>query len=323
MIGLRNGRSVFRYVALRTFSLVSTLFFASILVFVVLNVLPGKPAQVILGTQATPESVRLLTDKLGLNKPLYVQYFHWMSGLVSMHLGNSYISGQPIEPEIAAALSVTVPLVIFGMIVGVLTSVPLGVLSAINYRKKAGLFLSAVSQVGIAVPNYVLGVVLITVLAVDVHLFPSSGFVPWSQSVSQAIYSLSLPGISLGLVQAAILSRYIKTAVLDVLNSQYIRTARAKGLRLMPALLRHGMRNASLPILTVLGMELSGLIVGAVVIEAVFTLPGVGTLLLSSVSNRDLIVVQDIVLLVAFVVMAVNWLIDILYVVVDPRIGLR
>ena len=319
----RTGSGFTRYLARRLISLAITLLLASILVFTVLNVLPGTPAQVILGTQATPSSVAKLTVKLGLDRPLIDQYLTWIRGLITLHLGNSYISGQPILPVIQAAAEVTGPLIVIGLLVGLLVAVPLGIASALHHDRRTGTLFSTLAQIGIAVPNFVLGIVLIIVFAVDLKVLPASGFTTWSTSIGQALRSLILPGVSLGLVEGAILSRYIRAAVLEVLRADYLRTARAKGFTPRKALVRHGLRNAAIPVVTVLGMELSGLIIGAVVIEAVFTLPGLGSLLLSSVANRDLITVQDVVMLVATSVLVVNLVVDLLYRVIDPRIGLR
>ncbi len=291
--------------------------------FLVLAVLPGKPAQVILGTQATPASVRALTRKLGLDKPLWRQYADWIGGLLSGHLGNSYISGLPIRSEMGNALEVTLPLIGLGLLVGIIIAVPLGVIAAVRDRHASGMVASVANQIGIAIPNFVLGILLIIVIGVKLHLLPTGGFAGWSTSPLGAIKALILPGISLGIVEGAIVGRYIRTSVREVLSSDYLRTARAKGLTRWQALVRHGFRNAAVPVLTVLGLELAGLIVGAVVIENVFTLPGMGTLLLQAVNNRDLIMVEDIVVMIAAVVLVVNFLVDIAYHVLDPRIGLE
>lgn len=299
-----------------------TLAVASVVVFLVLAVLPGKPAEVILGTQATPAAVRQLTEKLGLDKPLWHQYIDWIGGILSGHLGTSYISGQPIASELGSALQVTGPLVGLGVVVGLGIAVPMGVLSAVRSRRASGVVVSVLNQIGIAVPSFVLGILLIIVAGVELHLLPTGGFTGWSNP-GAALRSLVLPAIALGVVEGAIVGRYVRSAVLDVLTSDYLRTARAKGLTPAKALIRHGLRNISVPVLTVLGLELAGLIVGAVVIENVFTLPGMGTLLLQSVDNRDLIVVEDIVLLVATAVLVVNFLVDIVYHVLDPRIALE
>lgn len=312
-----------RYLAVRIAVLLATLGAASIVVFLVLAVLPGKPAQVILGTQATRSSVAALTAKLGLDRPLWRQYWGWIGGLLRGDPGRSYVSGLPIAGEIGPALAVTGPLIGLGLVVGLAVALPLGVLAALRARALSGTVLAAASQLGIAIPNFVLGILLILLIGVKAHLLPTGGFVPWSVSPLQALRSLVLPAISLGIVEGAILARYVRTAVLDVLSSDYLRAARAKGFRPAGALWRHGCKNVAVPVLTVLGLELSGLIVGAVVIENVFTLPGVGTLLLEAVQNRDLIVVEDIVLLVAVVVLAVNFAVDLAYHLLDPRIELN
>jgi peptide/nickel transport system permease protein len=312
---------VTRYLARRLATLVATLVAASVAVFCLLAILPGKPAQVILGTQATPQSVAQLTKQLGLDEPLSQQYLDWVHGLVTGRFGNSYISQLPIGHQIGQALAVTGPLVLLGLLVGVLVAVPLGVAAALFRRNAAGPAITAGSQIGIAVPNFIAGLLLIYVFSVKLGWLPASGFVTWSQDPWQAFKSLVLPGIALGVVEGAVLSRYVRSAVLDVLRSDYLRTARAKGLTRRQALVRHGFRNGSIPVLTVVGLELPSLIVGAVVIENVFTLPGVGTLLLQAVDNRDLIVVQDVVMLVALTVLLVNFLVDVSYRLLDPRIG--
>ncbi len=291
--------------------------------FAVLAVLPGSPAQVILGTQATPSAVHALSAKLGLDQPLWERYARWVGGLVTGHLGRSYISGRPIAGQIGSALQVTGPLVGLGLVVGLAVALPLGVLGALRHRRPSGVAISAASQVGIAVPNFVAGILLIIVFAVALHLLPAGGFTPWAVAPVTAIRSLALPAVALGVVEGAILSRYVRSAVLDVLRSDYLRTARAKGLRPAQALWRHGLRNAAVPVVTVLGLEVAGLIVGAVVVENVFTLPGVGTLLLQSVQNRDLLTVEDIVMMIAGVVLVVNLLVDLSYHLLDPRIGAR
>jgi peptide/nickel transport system permease protein len=309
------------YLARRLATLVATLVAASVAVFCLLAILPGKPAQVILGTQATPESVARLTKQLGLDKPLAQQYLDWVHGLLTGRYGSSYISQLPVGHQLGQALAVTGPLILFGMVVGILVAVPLGVAAALLRRRAAGPMITAGSQIGIAVPNFIAGLLLIYVFAVKLGWLPASGFVTWSDDPWQAFKSLVLPGISLGVVEGAVLSRYVRSAVLDVLRSDYLRTARAKGLSRRQALVRHGFRNGSIPVLTVLGLELPSLIVGAVVIENVFTLPGVGTLLLQAVDNRDLIVVEDVVMLVALTVLVVNFLVDVSYRLIDPRIG--
>jgi peptide/nickel transport system permease protein len=309
-----------RYFARRLVTLIVTLVAASLVVFSLLSILPGSPAQVILGTQATPDAVKTLTAQLGLDHSLAWRYGHWVHGLVTLNLGNSYISQLPIGHQIVQSLAVTAPLIGFGMLVGILIAVPLGVAAALLRRNVAGAAVTSFSQIGIAVPNFIAGLLLILVFAVHLGWLPASGFTPWSQNAWLAFKSLVLPAIALGAVEGALLSRYVRSAVLDVLRSDYLRTARAKGLTRGRALVRHGFRNGAIPLLTVLGLEIPSLIIGAVVIENVFTLPGVGTLLLQAVSNRDLLVVQDIVMLVAVAVLVANFLVDASYRLLDPRL---
>lgn len=309
------------YLLRRVALLLVTLVAASVVVFAVLSVLPGSPAQVILGTQATPASVHALSAKLGLDEPLWRQYLHWVGGLVTGHMGTSYVSSRPIGPELGRALEVTGPLVALGLVVGLVVAVPLGLAGALRHGRASGAALSSLSQVGIAVPNFVAGILLIIVFSVRLRLLPASGFTPWSAAPAGALRSLVLPAVAIGVVEGAILSRYVRAAVVDAVSSPYMRTARAKGLRPAQALWRHGLRNAAVPVVTVLGLEVAGLIVGAVVVENVFTLPGVGTLLLSAVANRDLLVVEDVVMLVAAVVLVVNLLVDLSYRLLDPRIS--
>jgi len=317
------GGSTFARFLLRRFTiLLVTLFVASVAVFAVLAVLPGKPAQVVLGTAATPASVKAETAKLGLDEPLWRQYAHWAGGLLSGRLGRSYISQGPIAPEIGQALTVTGPLVGLSMAVGLVVGTGLGIASAVRHRKPSGAVLSTISQLGIAVPNFVGGILLLFIVSVKLHLLTGAVFNGWSKGPGQALEALVLPSIALGLAEGAILSRYVRSSVLEVLRSDYLRTARAKGLRPYQVLVRHGLRNAAVPVVTVLGLELAALLVGAVVVENVFTLPGLGTMLVQAVNNRDLLVVQDIVFLIAGSVLVVNLLVDISYRLLDPRIGL-
>jgi peptide/nickel transport system permease protein len=287
-----------------------------------MNVLPGSPAQVILGTAATPQSVHALTIKLGLDKPLWVQYGHWIGGLLSGRLGVSYISQQPIAPELGRAAVTSAELVGLGLLVAVVVALPLGVLSAVWHRRAVGSGISVLSQLGIAVPNFVAGSLLLSIVVVKLGWLPGNDQLLPQEGFSQSMRMLVLPAIALGLAEGAILSRFVRSGVVDVLGSDFLRTARAKGLRQRQALVRHGLRNAALPVMTVLGLQLTALVVGAVIVESVFSVPGLGQLLVQEVNNRDLIVVQDIVLLVAAIVLIVNLLVDVSYRLIDPRIGL-
>jgi peptide/nickel transport system permease protein len=318
--GYAGGRSLARFLLRRLLVLVSTLIVASIGVFCLLAVLPGSPALAILGTAATPASVRQLTAQLGLNQPLWHQYLHWAGGLLSANLGTSYISQQPIGPEIGQTLTVTGPLIVMGLAVGLLVGLALGILAARYHRGFSGAGLSVLGQLGIAVPNYVAGILLLTIITVKLHWLQGSAFNGWAGGIGQGLESLLLPSIALGLAEGAVLSRYVRASVVEVLRSDYLRTARAKGLRPGQALIRHGLRNAAVPVVTVFGLQLTGLLVGAIIVENVFTLPGLGTMLVQAINNRDLIVVQDIVMLIVATVLVVNLLVDISYRLLDPRI---
>lgn len=293
---------------------------ASLLVFWVMTVLPGDPARVALGVNATPAAVETMRARFGLDRPLVVQYADWAGGLARGDLGVSYVSEAPIGPQLADRLAVTAWLVGVGMLVAAVVAVPVGVVMAAWHRRPAGLALSALTQLGVAVPAFLAGIIAVTVFAVRLRWLPANGWTPPSVDPAMFARQLALPAVSLGAVQGAVLARYVRSAVLDVLREDFLRTARAKGLTLWRALARHGLRNAAVPVVTVLGLQLATLLVGAVVIERVFVIPGVGSLLLDAVANRDLLVVGDVVMVLVVVVLTVNFLVDVLYLALDPRL---
>ncbi|WP_433509613.1 ABC transporter permease [Nonomuraea sp. CA-143628] len=300
--------------------LLASLVVSSVMVFAFMAVLPGDPARVALGVNASDAAVAQLREEFGLNRPLAAQYLSWVHGLVTFDPGNSYISHTPIGPQIADRLLVTLWLVGTAMVLAFILAVPMATLMAMRHRRPSGLILSALSQVGVAVPAFLAGILLITVFAVGLGWLPANGWTPPAQDPVLFLKQLVLPALSLGLVQGAVLTRYVRSAVLDVLREDYLRTARAKGLRPTRALLRHGLRNAAVPVVTVMALQLATLLVGAVVIERVFVIPGLGSLLLDSVSNRDLIMVQDVVMIIAMAVLLVNFLVDVIYLMIDPRL---
>lgn len=304
----------------RTAVLVVSLAVSSVLVFAFMAVLPGDPARVALGVNATDEAVTELRRQFGLDRPLPTQYFDWIGGLFRGDFGTSYVSKAEIGPQIVDRFQVTLWLVLAGMVIALLVAVPAGTIMAARHRKVSGLALSTLSQVGVAVPAFLAGIMLIMVFAVKLGWLPANGWTPPAQDPSMFLRQLILPALSLGLVQGAVLTRYVRSAVLDVLREDYLRTARAKGLRPFPALWRHGLRNAAVPVVTVLGLQLATLLIGAVVVERVFVIPGLGSLLLDGVSNRDLLVVQDVVMVLVIAVLVVNFLVDLLYVALDPRL---
>jgi peptide/nickel transport system permease protein len=297
-----------------------TIVVASMIVFGVMAVLPGDPAVVALGVNADPELLQQTREQFGLDRPLVEQYLSWAGGLLQGDFGISYVTDAPIAPLIVDRLLVTLWLVGLGLLVAVALAVPLGVASAVWHRKARGTALAAMSQAGMAVPAFVLAILLVSIFAVRLQWVESSGWVPPAEDPVEFLKQIALPVLSLGLVQAALLSRYVRSATLDVLREDYLRTARAKGLTPGRALVKHGLRNASIPVVTVLGLQVVALLVDAIIIEVIFVVPGLGSLLLESVSNRDLLTVQGVVMVIVGVVLVVNLLVDLLYVAIDPRL---
>ncbi|MBB4933343.1 peptide/nickel transport system permease protein [Lipingzhangella halophila] len=293
---------------------------ASVVVFAFMAVLPGDPARVALGTNATPEAVAQMHERYGTDRPVLVQYWDWVSGLATGDFGRSYVSGAEIGPQILDRLQVTLWLVLSGMLVALLIALPLGVAAAMRHRHLSGTLLSGFSQLGVAVPNFLVGIMLITLFAVHLRWLPSGGWTAPAEDPGAFARRLVLPAVSLGLVQGAILTRYVRSAILDVLREDYLRTARAKGMRPYQALVRHGLRNAAIPVVTVLALQLATLLIGAVVIERVFVIPGLGSLLLDGVGNRDLLLVQGVVMVLVLAVLLLNFVVDVLYTALDPRI---
>lgn len=293
---------------------------ASIVIFAFMAVLPGDPAQVALGVNSTPELIARTRQEFGLDRSLITQYFDWVGGVFTGDFGQSYVTREPIGPQLIDRLGVTLWLVGTAIVIALLIAIPIGTVAAVWHRNPAGAVLSGLSQVGVAVPAFLAGILLVQVFAVRFGWLPSGGWTPPNQDISEFLSGLVLPALSLGFVQGAVLTRYVRSSVLDVLREDYLRTARAKGLRPYPALVRHGLRNAAVPVVTVLGLQLATLLVGAVVVERVFVLPGLGSMLLDSVASRDLLAVQGIVLVLVAGVLLVNFLVDTLYAVIDPRL---
>lgn len=308
------------YVIRRIGVYVFSLILASILVFVVMSVLPGDPATVMLGTRATPESVAALRSELGLDRPLVVQYLDWFTGMIQGDLGESVFTGQAIGPQIADRLAVTLPLALMALTMTTLIAFPLGVFAAARHRKAGDAVVSVLSQVGLAVPAFWAGLMLITVFAINNRWFPASGFPGWGESVGQSLRALVLPAFSLAIVQSSIITRYVRSAVLETLREDYIRTARSKGLSQSQALWRHGLRNAAIPVLTILGLQFAALLGGTVIIETVFVLPGLGRMLLDGITGRDLPLVQGGAFVIVAFILTINLLVDLSYRVIDPRV---
>ncbi len=308
------------YLTSRLAWLLVSLLIASVLVFTVVNVLPGDVALIMLGTSATPEAVEILRQQLGLDRPAWLRYLEWLTGLLRLDFGTSLLSRSEVAPLILQKVSVSGPLALASAAVAVGIGVPLGVLAGVHYHRLSGVLIAGLSLLGIAVPAFWAGLLLATVFAIQLRWLPAGGFTDWTDDPLAALRSLILPSLALGLVQGAVLMRYVRSAVIEVQREDFIRTARAKGLTSWQALRRHGFRYAAIPIVTILGIQLTSLLVGAIVVENVFVLPGLGRLLFQSVGNRDLIVVQDLVLLLTAVVLVVNFVVELTYRLLDPRI---
>ncbi|MFF4615423.1 ABC transporter permease [Nonomuraea jabiensis] len=308
------------YLVKRLAVLVASTVVAGVVVFAFMALLPGDPAEVALGVNATPDAVAALRKQFGTDRPPVVQFFDWFGGLLQGDFGTSYVTSSPIGPQISDRLGVTAVLVLGGMLVALVIAVPLGTFAAVHHRNPLGAAISALSQVGIAIPAFLAGILLVFVFAVQAQALPSGGYVPIAENPAEWLLSLLLPWLSLGLVQGAVLTRYVRSAVLDVMREDYLRTARAKGRGSTGALWRHGLRNASIPVVTVLGLQLATLLIGAVVVERVFVIPGLGDLLLNGVAGRDLLLVQGVVMVLVAAVLLINFVVDVVYRVLDPRL---
>jgi peptide/nickel transport system permease protein len=312
------------FVLKRLLSFLATLAVASMLVFAVLELLPGNAAEVILGESATPESLAALQQKLGLDRPALTRYTQWVGGLLTGHTADSISYSTPTASLIVERLRVSLPLAVMAMVLTVVLALGLGVYAASRQHQWADVGVMTASQLGIAMPNFWFAILLILVFAVKLQWVSAGGFPGWTEDDGGGLWpgikALLLPAIALALVQAAILARVTRSALLEVMCEDFVRTARAKGLNKRQALWRHVLRNALIPVLTVAGLQFANLITGAIVIENVFVLPGVGRLVFQAIANRDLVLVRDVVMLLAAVVVLVNFVVDVLYAWIDPRL---
>ncbi|MBV1707995.1 MAG: ABC transporter permease [Hyphomicrobiales bacterium] len=311
------------YLLQRLMILIATLVLASVVIFAVLDILPGNAAQTMLGASATPQTVAALAHKLGLDQPAPLRYGEWISGLVRGNLGRSYAYHSSIAALISASLKISGPLALLAMVIAATVALVAGMAAAARHGKASDGAIMMASQIGLAVPNFWFGIMLVLVFAVNWRLLPSGGFPGWTPDPLRAFSALILPALALGLVQAAILTRVTRSALLDVLHEDYIRTARAKGLTPQAIIRRHALPNAMIPILTIMGLQLANLVAGAVVVENVFSLPGLGRLIFQSISNRDTPVVADCVLLLVAIVIGVNFLVDLACAMIDPRLRMQ
>jgi peptide/nickel transport system permease protein len=304
----------------RLITLVATLVGTSIVVFLVLEILPGNAAQILMGPDASPEAVEALARKLGIDRPATERYWTWVSGLVVGDLGLSYAYSTPVGEIVLERLTVTVPLAMMAMLFTTVLALAAGIYAASRHNKVGDVGIMGLTQIGIAIPNFWFAILLILLFSVYLGWFSAGGFPGWDEGILNGLRALLLPALSLAVVQSAILARITRSAVLEVLREDFVRTARAKGLTERAALWGHVLRNALIPVITVMGLQFAELLAGTIVVESVFYLPGLGRLIFQSISNRDLIVVRNCVMLLAAMVVIVNFVVDVLYAVIDPRV---
>jgi peptide/nickel transport system permease protein len=311
------------YLFKKMITLVVLLFLVSITVFSVLFVLPGDPAQIILGINATPESLAALRAELGLDRSFLCQYLDWIGRLLTGQSHQSIHYKMPVFELIASRLAVTGPLALIAMVFAVIISIPFGIYAARHQNQKGDVMVMAFTQLGLATPEFWLGILLVLFFSVELNWFAAGGFPGWSTDVWGSLKALLLPAFALGVIRASILTRLTRSSMLEVLSEDYVRTARAKGLHERTVVYVHALRNALIPVLTIMGLQLGQLLAGAIIIENVYFLPGLGRLVFTSIGMRDLPVVRDIVLIMATAVVLVNFIVDLAYAYVDPRIKLR
>jgi peptide/nickel transport system permease protein len=312
------------FLAKRAATFIATLLVASAVVFAVLELLPGNAAQLMLGATATPEAVAALERKLGLDQPPLTRYLAWVGGLVQGRTGISHFYETPSSQLIAERLVVSLPLAVMAMLLTTVVALGLGLYAASRHNRAGDVAVMAASQAGLAIPSFWFAILLILLFAVKLQWVSAGGFPGWREADGggpwQGFKALILPAVALAAVQAAILARVTRSAVLEAMQEDYVRTARAKGLGRRAVLWRHVLRNAMIPVLTVMGLQFANLVTGTIVVENVFVLPGIGRLVFQAIANRDLILVRDVVMLLAAVVVAVNFVVDVLYALIDPRL---
>ncbi len=311
---------MFGYVVRRFATAMVSIVLASGLVFGALLAVPGDPAEIILGLNASPEALAALRLKLGLDTPPLERYVNWLAGIARGDFGESINYQKPVTGLIVDRLEVSVPLAVGAALIACLLAVPMGITAALNRGKALDPAITSLSQLGAAVPSFWLGLMFILLFAVRLHWFPAGGYTPWSRDALATLRSLALPTVALGLGQAAVMTRMTRAAMLEVLSQDFIRTAKAKGLPWQRVILVHGLRNALVTLVTILGLSLSNVFIGSIIIEQVFALPGLGRLALTAIGTRDFPLLQGEILIYASTIVLLSFLVDISYGFLDPRI---
>ncbi|TKI47709.1 ABC transporter permease [Lysinibacillus tabacifolii] len=311
------------YMIRRFILLMTTILLVSMITFGVFQILPGDPVRTMLGTEADATQIENLRSELGLDRPLYEQYTDWIKGLLTGELGHSIRFSVPVKDLLLDRLPVTMSLAVLTLTIVLMVSLPLGMFAARRQNKLRDVSLSTLTQIGMAVPSFWLGMMLILYVGMQFSFFKISGYIPWSQSIAGALSTLILPALTIAIPQIAVNFRYVRTAILEQMQLDYVRTIRSKGMSEQNVMYKHVLKNAMIPILTVFGLIMAEVVAGTIIVEQVFSLPGVGQLLITAISNRDFPLVQGIVMYITVAVVVINFIVDILYSVLDPRIRLR
>ena len=311
------------YVTKRLGSLCLSLIVASLVIFACIEIVPGDPASFMLGINAQPDTIQALRVELGLDQSLAQRYLGWVGGLLGGDMGTSYTYRTPVSDIVKDRLQVSLPLALYALTLTVVVAFPVGILAAARRGSVTDITVMGATQLGVAIPNFWFAILMVILFAINLRWFSAGGFPGWDAGIFPAMKALTLPAIALALPQASILSRVMRSSLLDTLSEDYMRTARAKGLTRRQVLWRHALRNAMIPVLTIIGLQFSFLLAGAIIIENVFFLPGLGRLVFQAITQRDLIVVESVVMLLVFAVILVNFFVDIAYAWVDPRLRVR
>lgn len=312
-----------KYFIRKIVGLFVTIILVSLVTFGVFQILPGNPAYIILGVDADPLQIEALTESLGLDLPLYQRYFNWVKGVLQGDLGTSIRYQQPVSELIASGLEVTAGLTVMSMILTVAIGVPIGIWLAGHSEKKYSVGVSMLSQLSLSIPSFCMGIFLINIFSVQLKWFPTISYVSWSEDPLGSIRSLFLPALSISLGSSATLIRYIKVSVTNQKKQDYVRTAYSKGLNKRQVMYGHVLRNSMIPVVTILGMTVADILGGSIIVENIFSLPGIGRLISVSINSRDLPLIQGLVLYLAVIVVICNFVVDIVYSLIDPRIRVK
>lgn len=311
------------YIIRRVVLLFITVILVSVITFAVFQILPGDPVRTMLGTEADEIQIESLRKELGLDRPLQEQYIDWVKGLITGDLGNSIRFSMPVSDLLIDRLPVTLSVASIALFIVVLIALPLGIFAAKRQNKFSDLFLSSTTQLGMAIPSFWLGMMLILYIGMNVDFFRINGYIPWSESITGALSTLLLPSLTIAIPQIAVKFRYVRTSILEQMQLDYVRTIRSKGLPEINVMFKHILKNSMIPILTIFGLITAEIVAGTIIVEQVFALPGVGQLLVTAISYRDFPLVQGIVMYITIAVVCINFVVDLLYATIDPRIRLR